>query len=1354
MSTDVPVTSSIVATEAAHFPRRLRFTDRSGQTQHVDEAGMLAITGPKIVLGEPGMGKTELIHEVGRALGLTPVTAVRFMLSRNPEKFVKAGAPLLIDGLDEAIARRDGDAVDRILAQVEKAGTLDILLGCRTREWQARTVHNLHQIYGAEPTVFSIEPLTRDEACAFLSRRYPGVDAEHILEHLDAHRLTDLYGNPLMLGLLGRVAQRDTHLPANRAALFHRVCEIIWPEHDPDRQDIGLGQISEDQALDAAGAISAALLFAGAEAVSLAGLAQLQEGDLRLADLEALPRAGRARSIFASKLFHSVGTGRAKPIHRVIAEYLGARWLARQATTPRVQRRLLRQFQGTGGVPSSLRGLHAWLAFHSPAMAEQVIAADPYGVLRYGETSNLPTSQAECLLEALQALAQHDPFFRASDWDRQTAPGLMVPELRDKIEAVIGASDSNWQLRSLLIETLRATPLAADLASTLEAVMFSIERSFHERSESAEALFVHRDRPWWRQAITRLGNQGTDNSTRLARSLIEMIDVDVDDVLLVSTLYAEMGITIRPLPRETNPRRHTLRSYSRVIEQIPAKRLASVLDLLVDFSTLVGQSDRQTWNDLGKIVERLVLRAIDERVVGPADASALWEWLSILERAGAPYGAGTKLRARLEDESDLRHSVQLHALYTARRKRTIWHAEVDLQRRLVGLRGQPNDIIPLLERLADGDNHDQTLREEWRDLMTLSIGTNGFDPALLTAGLKFQRGDVKLQAFVEKLENPKKPAWEVKQEQESAKRERKRQIAFESQRRRFRADRAALRAGELGAITQPAEGYLGRFLDLAEDKPAAERLTEWLGSELRDDALVGFDAVLRRTDLPTSQQVAQAFANDEHWTYSYAIMAGLLARHRAGQSLVGIASDILLIGLLLCYNDHGLANDDDLKDLQKALEVLVIPTPKDRETFARLWVEPSLASGREHVSGVYMLAHDKEWRATGGTLAGGWLAAYPQVPQLVEFQIVDCLTHSASLETLAPIANARSTGVFHNFEHMLAWLAIDVLVRFETVLPDLAGIGARNPEFIWFLRDRFYLERHGAMLPVGVAQAKWIISEFRKVWPYAVLEGSGTGDTNPYDATEFLRALLGRLAGDSSLEASAALEALIGEPEDSYSEDIRHMAAEQLQKRAEENFSALAPAELGELLADGPPSNADDLKSLVLEEIAVAQKKLTGDDIDQVRDFWGDNGIPYNENRCRDRFAAMIGPELARYDVQRITEADMPKAKRADLAFARGQLQLPMEVKGQWHPEVWDAASGQLDAQYLIDWRSEQRGIYCVLWFGNLPSDSRRRLQAPPKGTEAPKTAEEMREMLVERISDARRAQIDVVVLDLTAGKP
>ena len=130
-------------------------------------------------------------------------------------------------------------------------------------------------------------------------------------------------------------------------------------------------------------------------------------------------------------------------------------------------------------------------------------------------------------------------------------------------------------------------------------------------------------------------------------------------------------------------------------------------------------------------------------------------------------------------------------------------------------------------------------------------------------------------------------------------------------------------------------------------------------------------------------------------------------------------------------------------------------------------------------------------------LAAEGLAKFTSLPENVELELVDCLTHSGALTQLASIAEARSRTVFRNFEHMLSWLAIDVLVRFDAAQADLKGIGERNPEFIWYLRNRIQLERRGASLPLSVAQREWIISTFRSGWPYATLMGSGSGETNP-----------------------------------------------------------------------------------------------------------------------------------------------------------------------------------------------------------------------------------------------------------------
>ena len=63
-------------------------------------------------------------------------------------------------------------------------------------------------------------------------------------------------------------------------------------------------------------------------------------------------------------------------------------------------------------------------------MAERIIAADPFGLMRYGETAALTPHLADRLFEALSALAEIDPYFRASDWESKTAAGLMIrPDL-------------------------------------------------------------------------------------------------------------------------------------------------------------------------------------------------------------------------------------------------------------------------------------------------------------------------------------------------------------------------------------------------------------------------------------------------------------------------------------------------------------------------------------------------------------------------------------------------------------------------------------------------------------------------------------------------------------------------------------------------------------------------------------------------------------------------------------------------------------------------------------------------------------------------------------------------------------
>ena len=79
---------------AAYFPRRLRYADPKGEVRFIGEGGLLVVPGPKIVLGEPGMGKSELVREAG-ATPLLLNDAISASLIQPAERFPQEALTVL-----------------------------------------------------------------------------------------------------------------------------------------------------------------------------------------------------------------------------------------------------------------------------------------------------------------------------------------------------------------------------------------------------------------------------------------------------------------------------------------------------------------------------------------------------------------------------------------------------------------------------------------------------------------------------------------------------------------------------------------------------------------------------------------------------------------------------------------------------------------------------------------------------------------------------------------------------------------------------------------------------------------------------------------------------------------------------------------------------------------------------------------------------------------------------------------------------------------------------------------------------------------------------------------------------------
>ena len=480
----------------------------------------------------------------------------------------------------------------------------------------------------------------------------------------------------------------------------------------------------------------------------------------------------------------------------------------------------------------------------------------------------------------------------------------------------------------------------------------------------------------------------------------------------------------------------------------------------------------------------------------------------------------------------------------------------------------------------------------------------------------------------------------------------------------------------------------------------------------------------------------------------YAVLAGVVERLRLDRGLGDVPRPALLLATL--HHDwYRAAEPIHFEDVERALLAVVAGTPADYADWYRLLVEPQLQRRSTHVDGLHELTHGSRFPAIAADLLREWLSRHPDLPHAVEREMVDALLMAGDLDTARTVAAERRARVLPDLDAALYWLSVDWVADFEVAGPVLKGIGGLQPDFLFSLRDRLGIERRGAGPTLSIGQVEWLVTEFRAVWPSTERPRASSGRSQAWDATELLRGFIDRLSGDPSGEAGAAFDRLVAVDGDGYTDHLLHAAAEQRQLRGETEFRPVQACELRDLLTDGPPSDVGELRALVLQLLEEAQAVLRGGDTDRVVEFWDDAGAPRDENRCRDRIADLLEPELARYGVHRIPERDMPAGKRADLAFAIADIQLPMEVKGQWHPEVWDAAGSQLDRLYLRDWRARDHGIFLVLWFGDVPTRTRRRLKRPPDG-DPPATAAEMGHMLVGRLPPARRGSIAVVVLDLT----
>src|SRR5579862_3034835 len=95
----------------------------------LSEFDIPAIDGPIVILGDPGLGKTELTKFLERQFHYVRVAGGTFYRNQDIARF-KSASRLVIDGLDEIASSSGTSAIDEVLKKLSQLGNPSFILSC------------------------------------------------------------------------------------------------------------------------------------------------------------------------------------------------------------------------------------------------------------------------------------------------------------------------------------------------------------------------------------------------------------------------------------------------------------------------------------------------------------------------------------------------------------------------------------------------------------------------------------------------------------------------------------------------------------------------------------------------------------------------------------------------------------------------------------------------------------------------------------------------------------------------------------------------------------------------------------------------------------------------------------------------------------------------------------------------------------------------------------------------------------------------------------------------------------------------------------------------------------------------
>jgi hypothetical protein len=1336
-----------------YLPRSLADNDKK-----YTEMELLAASNYVVVLAEPGGGKTELMGSLAQQLGTTAVTASKFVYVGTKTKNI----PLVIDAFDE-LSKVDASGIYKLLGQAEAANPICVYLSSRSSEWDNAATNAFKEFFGHPPLVVRLCEFDKSEQREIFDHHVPGEDFTAFQAEVARFDLEMLLPNPQFLKLFADAYIESERHFTDKRSIFAKAVERLAKEAN---RHVARSNptLSIAQKVNISSEVFTKLLLSGVEGVCTSEatdkpmyplLGSLSEGDIA------------ADGILATRLFKpGDSVDQHRPVHKIVAEYCAADYLTKRIADPADPLTLykcLPIIAPNSTVRDELRGLLGWMAaLGNKPIEESAIELDPYAVLANGDPSQLEPSSKRLLVNRLKEIETQDPYFRRGDfWRRFSVAGFFTQDVIEEIKPLLKAG-SDGHLRNLLLELLAGSPAIEQLRDDLRQLTLTPTESKNTRLLANRCLLDIND-DIHRSDLNILISEASNTSLSIAAETIKTLGPETFEQAYLAEFLRTCS-KLYPGHQERHERvigdRYFLKKF------INGLNIATVEWLLDELTkNLACTCGKKPYkcdcrNGISKIVGSM-LDFYFELATPPFDPLRVWQWVGNLnfhEQKGTDQSKAVQV---LQKDDELRQGIIAHVF---------------------GKLTNRDEIFEIRVNKFNGHSHSHTglnfRGDDYKFIVDLAFETDNPDLWVsFMAGHQYYRNqeargpdNLRRQMREQALEKPlfmrewAKTNRATAQEFERDSRMWRDRHSRKIERRRRKQDE--IRATNIKYVQDNRElveagrdwNCLVRFAELVLMAP--DKIEHDFGNEalVRNALRNCLDFIAPH--VPDLIKLAELQCASQTLNSERILYAACLEIMRVQGNLEEVDLRLLRALRTNIHGDCSAVSSEERDALLKEVDRLIFPDSDSSENFLRQYVEPQLAQpGCAHPE-VWLLDGEKVFSYLRATLSIEWLKHFRELelrPLNTLFEIAaqngnrDALKEIIAERCAEFMSDCPNRSENENIEQKRTFW----LVRAWYFLNDA-------PETYWDwlkadkdtvlvlyeLSERINPGAHSDWLKLASSKVEAILDAFIEKWPKVNLPSHwGTGSPKEENAYRFLTKVIWSINSDDPDDAIPVLERLL--PDLRFADlqnDLKSIYAGQVRKKALRDFEPPTPQEIVNRLDRNIVVTVEGLRQLVIQELQDFQKAIDGGEFNSADRFY-EKGDRLNEVRSTEIIAERLNLRLEPQDISVTPEHQLKGAKRSDFTATKmigGKRRLLVtEVKGQWHDELYTAASAQLHERYSIHPDAEQQGIFLAIWFGADEKVAGRKRHGIG-------SAQELRISIEENLPQALRGLIDVFVLDVS----